>query len=737
MGTPNQRARTMRLSNPKLSYPMTVLLAVAGLAAATARAETLEELVAPGGLSGGTACVIAADSWEFRPFSARPDAPQILNLRSLNEERAGQAGFVRVSADGNSLLRGDGQPIRFWAVNMAKPENFDRDKLLDHLRWLATMGCNMIRWNYVDFNSRAPGAKPADVDDEEIADIQRAVDEAAKLGIYSYLLTGGALHSFEGVELGKWGIEGFDGPCAGLGEAKGLKPFGLVYINPVFQRAYKTWLKELLTRPNPQTGVPLVKNPALAVVQYLSEDSLLFYTFNKIPQPQLRLLGQRYADWLTAKYGSLPKATAAWGLPDGQSPKLLLPDDFARGVAGFFYINAAVAPALDQLPASARARLADQIEFLSATMRAFYADVTGYLKNDLGGRFLIMPGNWRPADTTLLLDAERWTYTAGDVVGKNLFFPPARSRDRSALAALSEPLDVPLVIKHVEGQPMFLSATTYFGPNAFQIEEAFLAAAYGSLSGLDGISFEAFYRDKHLRDAEKVSPSPAQPNQAWTWPAAALIYRQHLVREGDVALRENRRGTDLWREQPPQFAEFPRTNDVAPFFVGPVRCQYEPFTQPAITNCESFIDRKIGVIRSVTGELSLNYRTPLCVIDTPHAQAVYGSLAGHSPIQLRDATIACENALAAVYLVSMDGRPLATSSRILVQVHTPASVAGNHWRVPKARVSVTVRNPALQRVRYLDVEGRVLSSGPLSRGKSEMAFSWNADAFHAVLENEP
>jgi hypothetical protein len=56
------------------------------------------------------------------------------------------------------------------------------------------------------------------------------------------------------------------------------------------------------------------------------------------------------------------------------------------------------------------------------------------------------PGNWRPADTTLLLDSERWTYTAGDIIGKNLFFYAPRTTDRSALAALTTPFDVPLVI---------------------------------------------------------------------------------------------------------------------------------------------------------------------------------------------------------------------------------------------------------------------------------------------------
>jgi hypothetical protein len=48
----------------------------------------------------------AADgSWPFLPKET--DNP-VLDLRDLNEEHAGQTGFVRLSEDGSSFLRGDG-----------------------------------------------------------------------------------------------------------------------------------------------------------------------------------------------------------------------------------------------------------------------------------------------------------------------------------------------------------------------------------------------------------------------------------------------------------------------------------------------------------------------------------------------------------------------------------------------------------------------------------------------------
>ena len=44
----------------------------------------------------------------------RPRA--LLDLRYLNEKEAGQSGFVRLTADGDGFVLGDGTPVRFWAV---------------------------------------------------------------------------------------------------------------------------------------------------------------------------------------------------------------------------------------------------------------------------------------------------------------------------------------------------------------------------------------------------------------------------------------------------------------------------------------------------------------------------------------------------------------------------------------------------------------------------------------------
>ena len=102
-----------------------------------------------------------------------------------------------------------------------------------------------------------------------------------------------------------WGIEGWP---------KDQSPFGLLFFNPKFQQGFKAWLKALLSPTNTYTGIPLAKDPALAMIHIQNEDSLLFWTEQNIKGKQLELLGKQFGDWAMKKYGSLAAAPGlGWG----------------------------------------------------------------------------------------------------------------------------------------------------------------------------------------------------------------------------------------------------------------------------------------------------------------------------------------------------------------------------------------------------------------------------------------
>jgi hypothetical protein len=75
----------------------------------------------------------AAESWVFEPKPDPFKADALLDLRDLNEKRSGETGFIRLSKDRNDFARGDGKPIRFWAVGSDVYRKSPR-------RWTATAG---------------------------------------------------------------------------------------------------------------------------------------------------------------------------------------------------------------------------------------------------------------------------------------------------------------------------------------------------------------------------------------------------------------------------------------------------------------------------------------------------------------------------------------------------------------------------------------------------------------------
>ena len=59
-------------------------------------------------------CSTQPEPWAFHyPGDSFTDEA-LLDLRYLNEAYAGEHGFIGLSEDGESFVRGDGESIRFW-----------------------------------------------------------------------------------------------------------------------------------------------------------------------------------------------------------------------------------------------------------------------------------------------------------------------------------------------------------------------------------------------------------------------------------------------------------------------------------------------------------------------------------------------------------------------------------------------------------------------------------------------
>jgi hypothetical protein len=733
-------------------------------------------------------------TWPFTPAKDTFSPDALLDLRSLNESVAGEKGFVRVDVQGD-FVRGDGAPLRFWAVNtnVASLTNSTRPlwgqgapDLARHARFLAKRGVNMVRLHQflnpaLDKN---PQAAITDINETQRDQIWRTVAAMRKEGIYTTISPYWALP----MKISDaWGVPGGANQSAQ----------GLLFFDTVLQTGYKAWLRKLLIEPNPYTGIALAQDPSVAIIQLQNEDSLLFGTVNKIQGPQRQALEQLYAQFLVRKYGSLDKVLQTWsGAGDASDAPIegrlaLLPLwELTKTPLRLFLLGDP-----KDLRGTRAKRRADQTEFYSRTMFEFNKKIVTYLRSELGIKQLINAGNWKTASTVHLNDAERWSYTAADVDAANIYtggihkgpydgWAIVKGDKFTSDSVLLNPRLLPINLKQTKDRPMLLTEGTWVMPNAYAAEGPFLIAAYASLSGVDAYYWFATRNEDWTppQSANGYLPSQdkwlfATPEMLGSFPAAALAYRQGYIRRGTPVVVENRALADLWERKTPVITEAPSfdpnrdAGDIAKdsniktsissdaFLVGPVQVAFEKDPSKSL-NILSEKQVKPGYILSNTGELVLNSTLGFSTINTPMMQAVAAHFKNAPVHQLQDVRFVSDNTFGAAFAVSLDGMPLKTSKRILLQYATQSRPTGWQdtpttitladgqkvngfevvsfgdapWQVSLAQLEVTIGNPGLRNATVLDMNGMAVQTLALDRLAKGVQLRFPTNAMYVILQ---
>ena len=729
-----------------------------------------------------------SNSWAFNPPQDKFSADAVLDLSGLNEKVAGESGFVKLSADGNGFVRGDGRPIRFWSVVtrvdydlMNKtPEQIDR-----FYSFLAKRGVNMVRL-FLMLPVEKEGSAITDVDQKQIDAAWRAVSIGKKHGVYAIICPYWAHFSVPN----SWGIEG----------AGGKSSTALLFFNAKLQAAYKQWVRQLYEPKNPYTGIALKDDPSLAILQVQNEDGLFFWTTSNLPEEQQRLLGKQFGDWLVKKYGSLDAAKAAWeGL--GQPG-----DDFAAGVASMIDPKNMIWQMTQPATGGKGKRMADQTEFLARLQHDFYAGMESFYHDELGCRQLINASNWRTADQVRLEELERWSYAACDVIALNRYSGGIHTGQNNGYridpghflvnrSVTLNPLQVPVAVRQPAGHPFILTESAWVSPNLYQSEGPMLAAAYMGLTGVDTECwFDADTPGWQLDPRRTFWPvvqgdqrgyalakwSGCIPEQIGMFPANALMHRLGYIEEGKPAVYEMRSLQDLWDRKPPVVAEsesFDPIRDTQDlrgatganvtsvsrlaFLVGPVQVAYggDP-AETKVMDLTPYVDGKAQVVRANTGQMELRYGAGLFMLKAPKAQGVCGFLkAAGGTFTLPDVTITSSNEYAAIEAVAMDDKPLKESGKVLVQVGTvcrltgwksePATIQYQNeptrgekivltgqppWRVANTDATITINNAGLSKATLLTVDGYVQATVPVHPAGGKLTVNLPPETMYLVLE---
>ncbi len=706
--------------------------------------------VAPNG-GMATNQVDPAQSWAFTPEPDTFSPEALLDLRDLNEPVAGETGFIRRSEDGKDFVTGDGSPLRFWATNTyvwsGHPE-----ALADHARFLAKRGVNLVRW-HGQIPAQGEGTALGEIDETARDQLWQMVAAMKAEGIYTVISPYFA--AYLPIQP-QWPVPRDSDNMSGL-----------LFFDPVVQAAYKEWWRALLEPVNPYTGVALKDDPAIALLQLQNEDSLLFWTLDRLQGEDLVLLLGQYGDWLRAKYGSLDQALQAWGgaTLDG--------DDLGAGQPQLYPLWELTQPATE--PGKGQ-RLADQTEFLTTTMADFNGAMVQFLRQELGVQALINANNWRTADPARLNDAERYTYTRAEVMAVNRYYNGIHSGEHSGWAivdgdrftdpsALFHPDQLPTNLKQVADHPMLITESSWVPPLSYQSEGPFLVSLFQSLTGVDGFFWFAMGEPqwRQPQSANGYLPSLGKwttdtPELLGNFPAAALMYRRGYIQQGEPVVQEHRSLDDLWQRQLPLLAEsasFDPNRDAGSgatateqseavhplaYLVGPVEVTYD--SDPAlnqVADITSQIDETAKTVTAITDEITWDYGRGLCVLNAPKAQGVTGFLQQAGPLSFGDISLTADNHYGTVLAVAMDDQPLASSSQVLVQVGTTARPTGwgqtprqwsdeagttrqgyevtdygtAPWRVANTQVTLTLGIPGIRQAQVLDMNGLVQGTVPV------------------------
>jgi hypothetical protein len=224
----------------------------------------------------------------------------------------------------------NGQPIRFWGVNItasgAFPEKSQAPAIAARMR---KMGINLVRfhhldnpWSGADGSLFAPGQGTRSLNSVTLD----------RLGFFLAALKAEGIYVNMNLNVSRT-----FSPLDGVLHADSLQDFAkaVTVFDPQLIALQQEFADQLLTYDNPYTGLPLKADPLLAMVEIINENSIYGYWKGDRLQPQARggALIQRHNDMLDSlwtvflqnKYATQTALESAWNIgsiPPGQNEQL-------------------------------------------------------------------------------------------------------------------------------------------------------------------------------------------------------------------------------------------------------------------------------------------------------------------------------------------------------------------------------------------------------------------------------
>ena len=734
-------------------------------------------------LSGGPVVRAAdddtADWFEFRPTN--DTGPSVIGMEDWLDKPAGRHGRIRREDD---KLIYHGRSVKLWGLNLCYSACAPAHDLAERrAAFYAKFGVNSVRLHkYVDGPGWA-GIQSADscvqFDPEGLERMDYQVAQFKAAGITILL----SAH-FGALKLGPADRQ-YVPYLEEFGTFEGDKnrittPHSAIQYAPELQDVQILQMVNLLKHRNPYTGLTYAEDPAVAFIEIINEQSILFFT-SMGPlkaSPTLRqAVAGRFSDWLRERYGNQAGLQAAWG------------DKAFDGFTGDGF--PAVGEHLDKrniLPlgnpwywdpeqlngsqAFRRQRLLDTLEFLYEQQCEFYDRYVAGLR-EAGYDGEVLGSNWQAGRALSHFYNLHSDWRVGTIDRHNYFGGgSARAGETFNNATMlrtagSGTLSVGL--QQASDRPFMLSEWIHVFPNEWGVEGPALLGAYGyGLQGWD-VSYmfqnrdSGAFSDRIGRDRWDVTA----PQVLGLFPAVARQVLRGDVQESELyaplyvhmpALAEGKIGFDDRVVQQYDVKTFD-TDKVPARALAVARCAVE-FTDAYRTTPAFDLApfEQDGFVVSSTGQLAWREASGgelggYFTIDTPGTKAVVGFAEGRA-CRLGDVRIMSQCRFGAIYVTAREpDRDLRRSKSWLVTVMARARNTGMALneseneivargaapiRLEPVKATIDLTGYDIEKVNVLDHDGRRTGRTiPVTAGQFTIDGARDKTMYYEIVLQQP
>lgn len=702
--------------------------------------------VAIAAVLASVAGALAAEDW-YAFVPENDPVPGEIGMQAWIEKPAGQHGRI-TRREGDLLYRG--RPAKLWGLNLCYSNCSPERRLADkRAAFYPKFGVNSVRLHkYVDGPGWAGIQSPQSCVEFDPAALDRMDYFVARLkqsGIFVLLSA-----TFGSQKLGPADrkyvpyLDEF-----GQFDAKRDRvstPHSAIHYAPELQEVQILQTVHLLKHRNPYTGLTYAEDPAVAFIEIINEQSILFFTsmgpFKASPTIRRQVAG-RFSDWLRKKYGSHEKLLAAWGpkafdsfegegfTPDGEhlDKRNILP------LGNPWYWDP------DQLAGSQafrKERLLDSLQFLYELQCEFYDRYAAAMR-EAGYAGEILGSNWQAGRAYSHLYNLHSDWRVGTIDRHNYFGGGRRGQtfNNASMLRVAGAEMLSSGLQQVADRPFMLSEWIHVFPNEWGVEGPAILGAYGC--GLQGWDVSYMFQNRDSGGfSEQLGRDPwdvTAPQVLGVFPAVARQVLRGDVQESELraamyvhvpSLREEKLGFNDRTAQAYDLKGFD-CDKVPARALAVARCAVEftaEYRDTPAFDLRPF--EKDGLLVSSTGQLCwkegrqerlAGYFT----MDTPGTKAVVGFAEGRT-CRLGQVTITPQCRFAAIY-VTAQGRSetLADSKKLLVVAIARARNTGMKLNVAEDEVlqggsgpvllepvkaSIAISGRKVAAVRTLDHDGR-------------------------------